>query len=1086
VDNRIELIKRENDLTLFDKTHPGDTMKKCPNPDCNQILGETITTCPTCGTHLNPALVQVDDYALIKTMRETSTGILYCARRSADDHNVMLRLYPEETAFSSEKAEQINQELMAVSTLSNDAMVQHIDLRQSANGRWYRVSEWIESVSWGDLMAERFFRDPRNKKEWIGLFTQMASALNILHKSERIMPYMSLNDFLLFKGPNDQWKIKLDYKLYPISAGLQQAPMELQAFLSRHPDFKANRFLDVRSDIYTLGRLMLELLLGTNKVDDCQELLDKIYQKFEPIVFHRKLSGLLRAMIDDDPDKRTSSMENVIKALAAITDEDIAKWNKFAKDPTKTKKLGRKIRFYAIAATCIVIGIVVFLTIHQRWQTNLELERVADENRQEASRSVQKMEAMIQGEKGYFDQTISEQLARTLVSMKEMLPEQRRIALTEKYRRSVAFVLTEYYLYVGGKLVPVGSATGTAFLVSSDGYLLTNRHVACPWLSEKEFEEVFQMANERGIPITLKYNHYLWFDGDQAFRTIAGGGSKNIEDQFKLNNAYRSDGKNGKKVEFLGAMQVPQELVDKGSSLQDDVAVLRINSLPVDAVPVPLRIYEDGKNTPKGTAVFALGFPYGQKSIVGDSVVTRCTDGTISRVFENALNTNADLHPGNSGGPLIDLDGFAIGIVTSRMKEYSSMGYIYPIHNARLFLDSVRMGNPQWKGMPTFTFEVTLEKARSATLAGDTAAATQMMNRLLEHSPHPGLFFWAGILAVEGDNLTDSGKALMKNALKLEPRNALPQFMLYRADFLAGVDKAERAYCTELTALDWRHPQEFIGYLMRVLDGNVPVDEAVAASQSTEEETFVYWAASSMEKKRGNNQNHLRHLQAAWITTEKNSPLAFLIQTEMMKEEILPEIDKQKPSVGKTEDEKSVEEILAELQKEKQPSPQQPADSNSRIAIIQEAYKITSKGLWHEALSKTEQYLAMPNRESANTLGMGLLRCQLLYLIGDKQKAEIALKEYIQRVHAPWYRSLADGLLGTVSEESLRAEAVNSREKTITLAVALGLKAEADGEKPKAIECYNDALDTGMVNWLEFELAKARRESIRPAVLIKK
>ena len=573
----------------------------------------------------------------------------------------------------------------------------------------------------------------------------------------------------------------------------------------------------------------------------------------------------------------------------------------------------------------------------------------------------------------------------------------------------------------------------------------------------------------------MKYNHYLWFDGYQAFRTVAGGGSKNIEDQFKLNNAYRSDGKNGKKVEFLGAMQVPKERVDRVNSLQDDVAVLRINPLPVDAVPVPLRIYENGKNTPKGTAVFALGFPYGQESIIGDSIVTRCTDGTISRVFENVLNTNVDIHPGNSGGPLIDLDGFAIGIVTSGMKEYSSMSYIYPIHEARLFLDSVRMGNPQWKGMSTYTFEAELEKARSAALAGDAATAKQMMNHLLGESPHPDLYFWAGILAVEGDDLTDSGKALMKNALKLEPRNALPKFMLYRADFLTGVAEADRAYRSELTTLDWRHPQEFIGYLTRILDGDVPVTEAIAASQSTEEEAFLHWAASSVEKKCGNKQKHLRHLQAAWIATEKKSPLSFLIRTEMMNKGIRPEVDKNKPSVEKTESEKSFEEIPAELEEEKQPA----RDINNRAAMLQEAFDLTKKGIWIEALARAEQFMALPNRESANTLGMGLLRCQLLYLIGDRQKAENALKEYIPKVRDLWYRSLAGGLMGSVSEESLRAEAVNSREKTITLAVVLGLKAEADGKKAKAIECYNDALDSGMFNWLEFGLAEARRESIR-------
>ena len=589
----------------------------------------------------------------------------------------------------------------------------------------------------------------------------------------------------------------------------------------------------------------------------------------------------------------------------------------------------------------------------------------------------------------------------------------------------------------------------------------------------------------------MKYNHYVWFDGDQAFRTVAGVLTDNLEDQYKLSTAYRSDGQNGKKVELLGAMQEPVEILENMYGLQDDVAVLRVYPPPPDAVPIPLGVHEPGKSMSKGTSVFALGFPHGRKSIEGDTVVSRCTDGTISRVFDNVLATNADLHPGNSGGPAIDLDGFAIGITSACFVSRSgsntptsqnSMGWIYPIQNARLFLDSVRVGNPQWKGMPTYTFEAALDKARSTALAGNSAAATQIMDSLIAESPHPDLYFWAGILSAKGDYLTDGGKSHLKNALKLEPRNMLPRFLLYRADFLAGVPETDRACRADLAALDWRHSQDLMRYLMQILEGGVPAEKAAESASTPEEEAFIHWTAASLDKLRGNQANYHRHLLAAYAVAEQGSPLDFLIQSELKQNNIHPKIDRQPPSATETDGWESLETVLNRLLEEKQPTPQQPEVSNSRATMIQEAFDFTTKGLWPKALARAEQYLAMPGRESANTLGMGLLRCQLLYLIGDKQKAENDLKEYSQKTHDPWYQRLSDGLLGTVSEESLRAEAMNSREKTITLAIALGLKAEADGEKSKAIEYYNDALDTGMINWLEFGLAIARRESIRSAI----
>ncbi|MFH1135513.1 MAG: trypsin-like peptidase domain-containing protein [Pseudomonadota bacterium] len=1066
-------------------------MKKCPNPDCNLILGETIKVCPACGRGLEPAPVHIDDYDLVEIVRETSAGVLYRARPKNGESDVMLRLYPAETVWSNEEVQRIDQEFTAVSQLSRERVVQHIASSRAGDGRLLRVSEWIDGVAWGDLTASRFFRDPHKKKDWIDLFIQMAEALNVLHHGGRIMPHLSLDDLLLFKDGDGGWKIKLDYKLSPIPHVPDLSPAN-PTRLTRHPDLIAQRPLDHRSDIWTLGRLWVELLIGTDDFDDCRKVVDGIYHRFEPIVLHRKLSGLLRAMVDNDLDKRPLSLDKVIASLNAITAEDIAKWDKFAHDPTKKKKIGQTVRLYVAAAACVVAVLVVAIFLYQRWQTSVEMTRLAEETRRQAELSVSRMTEMIQGNEKYFDAAIADSLSKALVSLKGMLPEQKMTMLTEKYRRSTAFVLSVYYLEADGRKFPVAGGTGTAFLVSSDGYLLTNRHVVCPWLKDgQRLQEAFEQANQKGVAIRLGYDLFVWFDGDQAFRVVAGSGSDNIEDSYRLSSAYRSDGKNGKKVEIMGVMPEPSDLAEASGGLRDDVAVLRVYPTPAGAVPVPLRKYENEKGPSKGASVFTLGFPYGRESIIGAAAVSRCTDGTISRVFENAISVNTDLHPGNSGGPVIDLDGFAVGIASSLFianantegaQAQSSMGFVLPIEKARPFLDDVRLGHPQWTGMPMYVFDAAIGKAREAALAGDQDEALRIMEELIASSAHPSLYFWAGILSAQGDDLTERGKKHLEKALSLDPGNNFTKFLLYRADFLTGAAPAERAFRSDLLGLDWRNPQELFSYLTRMLEGGAPVREDGFLGDGPEETAFINWTAACLEKARGAAPARIQRLRAAHAAdSNQGDPLTFLIETEMLQAGIKPETDHQPPPDKKKDDEINLTELFGQSgAQEAKPEPEATGSKNG-TDLIGEAVDYAAKGLWREALDSSEQYLAKPNWESANMLGMGLLKCQCLYLAGDKQRAESSLREYIGRTNNPWYRRMAGCLLGELTEDELRPEFMASREKTLTLATALGLKAEADGAPEKAIEYYNDALDAGLADWLEFRLALGRREKIRSA-----
>ncbi len=66
---------------------------------------------------------------------------------------------------------------------------------------------------------------------------------------------------------------------------------------------------------------------------------------------------------------------------------------------------------------------------------------------------------------------------------------------------SVAFVLVEYWLESDEKIYYRNRTEGTAFLADPEGYLLTNRHVACPWLEDGR---LFAVLKIDPVPMQLR------------------------------------------------------------------------------------------------------------------------------------------------------------------------------------------------------------------------------------------------------------------------------------------------------------------------------------------------------------------------------------------------------------------------------------------------------------------------------------------------------------------------------------------------------------------------------------------------------
>jgi S1-C subfamily serine protease len=121
--------------------------------------------------------------------------------------------------------------------------------------------------------------------------------------------------------------------------------------------------------------------------------------------------------------------------------------------------------------------------------------------------------------------------------------------------------------------------------------------------------------------------------------------------------------------------------VDKGH----DLALLQINNAP-DLQPATL---SESTNLTVGQRVYAIGNPFGLSGTMTRGIISaiRSLRGPSNSPIEDAIQTDAAVNPGNSGGPLLNSRGEVIGITTlianNGADQSSGIGFAIPINTAK-------------------------------------------------------------------------------------------------------------------------------------------------------------------------------------------------------------------------------------------------------------------------------------------------------------------------------------------------------------------------------------------------------------------
>ena len=203
--------------------------------------------------------------------------------------------------------------------------------------------------------------------------------------------------------------------------------------------------------------------------------------------------------------------------------------------------------------------------------------------------------------------------------------------------------------------------TGSGFVISPYGYVITNDHV----VSDTEPIRITKIKGFQEAKITFKTSRI-----DVCFQAEAAA------------------------VHGLASACSAASVVASDPAL--DLAVLFINgsNLPYIALG-------DSDVVTTGLQVDALGYPLGRDVEVGKaaSVSTVAPDVSTTRGTVSALRANDagerrflqvtnSVHPGNSGGPLLNRDGFAVGVIRMRLTRAADIAFAIPINDVKDFLES--------------------------------------------------------------------------------------------------------------------------------------------------------------------------------------------------------------------------------------------------------------------------------------------------------------------------------------------------------------------------------------------------------------
>lgn len=208
------------------------------------------------------------------------------------------------------------------------------------------------------------------------------------------------------------------------------------------------------------------------------------------------------------------------------------------------------------------------------------------------------------------------------------------------------------------------------------------------------FEQASRMVAHKVAPSVVSiYRPKITRQG--TFTEGVGSGFIVDKQGYILTNEHVVRGASQLLIEY-GTGEMDQAYV-VGTDPQTDLALLKASPVGMDAAS-----WGDSDQLDPGNLVWALGSPFGLERSVTFGIISckarrTATLKTINApnevsVYQEYLQTDVAVNPGNSGGPLVNLSGEVIGVNTAIVGEkYSGVSFAIPSNIAKRIYEELRV-----------------------------------------------------------------------------------------------------------------------------------------------------------------------------------------------------------------------------------------------------------------------------------------------------------------------------------------------------------------------------------------------------------
>ncbi|WP_448131638.1 protein kinase domain-containing protein [Stutzerimonas chloritidismutans] len=321
-------------------------------------------------------MLEIPGYRLHKRLGKGGMAEVYLATQLSLDREVALKvlLRTEDAAFT----ERFIQEGHIVASLRHPAIITIHDIGQIADGRHYLAMEYLGG---GDLAQHRGIVFSPSRA--LDIIRQLAGGLAVVHDGGLVHRDVKPAN-ILFR--DDGSVVLTDFgvaKAVELDNELTHFGIAVGSPAYSSPEQAQCQPLDARSDIYSLGVILAEMLTGTNPfrassypqtvLNHLQMPLPQLPPALAPY------QPLLDRMLAKQPDERFGNCRELLAAIDTLTEPDMDQTRiapaAFIEAPTRRRRRRRGIGRWAVIGAALIVTVAALAAGGYQW---LQYSRIND------------------------------------------------------------------------------------------------------------------------------------------------------------------------------------------------------------------------------------------------------------------------------------------------------------------------------------------------------------------------------------------------------------------------------------------------------------------------------------------------------------------------------------------------------------------------------------------------------------------------------------------------------------------------------------------------------------------------------------